>query len=138
MRVIIHQKNLVITPALNVYIEAKLLKPLRRLLKSYLGKELPILGLEFGRTTCHHRKGKIYHAEVNLFLDGKLLRAEVDDEDIRAACDLLEEELERQILVYKNRTRALYKWGARRVKKEMRFDAAARFYRKGRILNEGN
>ena len=138
MRVIIHQKNLVITPALNVYIEAKLLKPLRRLLKPYSGKEFPILELEFGRVTRHHRKGKVYHAEANLSLGGKLLRAEADDEDIRTASDLLEEELEKQIKAHKSRMLALYKRGARRAKKEMRLDPAARMYRKGRILNEGS
>lgn len=138
MRVTIRQKNLEITPALNVYLETKLLKPLRRLLKSSLGKELPILELEFGRASFHHHKGKVYHAEANLSLGGKLLRAEVDGEDIRAACDLLEEELERQILTYKDKTLALHKRNARRAKKDIRLDRAARMYRKGRILNEGN
>lgn len=138
MRVTIRQKNLEITPALNVYLETKLLKPLRRLLKSSLDKELPILELEFGRNTRHHHKGKVYHAEANLSLGGKLLRAEVDGEDIRAACDLLEEELERQILTYKDKTRALHKRGARRAKKDIRLDSGARMYRKGRIRDEGN
>lgn len=150
MRVTIRQKNLEITPALSIYIETKLLQPLHRLLKSNLGKELPILELEFGRATRHHRKGKIYHAEANLSLNGKFLRAEVDGEDIRATCDLLEEELERQILTYKTRMQALYKRGARRAKKDLRFDSAARFSieraslrsasgrAKGRIIDEGN
>lgn len=138
MRIIVRQKNLEITPALNVYLETKLLKPLRLLLKSSIGKELPILELEFGRNTRHHHKGKVYHAEANLSLNGKLLRAEVDDEDIRTACDLLEEELERQIQVYKGKTQALHKRGARNAKKDLRLDKAARFYRKGRILNEGD
>ena len=138
MHVSIRQKNLEVTPALKNYIEVKILKPLRRLLKLNIEKELPILELEFGRTTRHHHKGRVYHAEANLSLDGKLLRAEVDEEDIRAACDLLEEELEKQIMTYKSRTQAQNRRGARRVKKDLRMDSAARFYRKGRILNEGN
>ncbi len=138
MRVTIRQNNLEVTPALGVYIEAKLLKPLRRLLKSHPSQELPILDLEFGRTTRHHLKGKVYHAEATLSLDGKVLRAEVDEEDIRAACDLLEEELKKEVLSYKNKTIALHKREARRVKKDLRLDPAARMYRQGRIRDEGN
>lgn len=138
MRVTIYQKNLAITPALNIYIEIKLLKPLRRLLKSYLGKELPILALEFGRATRHHHKGKVYHAEATLALGKKVLRAEVDEENIRAACDLLAAELKKEILNYKNKTFALHKKETRRVKKDLRFDPAARMYRQGRIRDEGN
>lgn len=138
MRITIRQNNLEITPALNIYIETKLLKPLRRLLKSHPGRELPILDLEFGRATRHHHKGKIYHAEATLSLDGKVLRAEVDEENIRAACDLLEEELKKEVLNYKNKIFALHKREARRVKKDLRLDPVARMYRQGRIRDEGN
>lgn len=127
-----------ITPALGIYVETKLLKPLRRLLKSHPSQELPILDLEFGRTTRHHLKGKIYHAEATLSLDGKILRAEVDEEDIRAACDFLEAELKKEIINYKNKALALHKREARRVKKDLRLNPAARMYRKGRIRDEGN
>lgn len=138
MRVTIRQNNLAITPALNIYIETKLLKPLRRILKFNSSQEFPILNLEFGRATRHHHKGRVYHAQATLSLGGKVLRAEVKEEDIRVACDLLEEELERQILTYKSRIQALYKRGARRVKKDLHLDPGARMYRKGRILEEGN
>ncbi|MBI2640555.1 MAG: ribosome-associated translation inhibitor RaiA [Candidatus Sungbacteria bacterium] len=138
MRVTLRQKNLEITPALRVYIESKLLKSVRRLMKNVMTQSLPILDLEFGRSTRHHRKGRVYHAEANLTLDGTLLRAEVDDEDIRAACDLLAEELEREIVTYKSRARARERRGSRRVKKDLHLDPAARLYRRGRIRNEGN
>lgn len=138
MRVTIRQKNLSITPALRVYIEAKLLKPIRRVLEGAEERELPILDLELSRSTLHHKKGKVYHAEANLSLGRKLLRAEADDQDIRAACDSLREELEREILNYKRRARAVDRRDARRVKKDLRLDPSARLYRHGRIRNEGN
>lgn len=138
MRVTIRQKNIEITPALRVYIEAKVLKPVRRIIQKIAAKELPILDLEFGRNTRHHHKGKVYHAQAVLSLNGKLLRAEVDDEDIRAGIDLLGEELKREILTMKSRSRALEFRAIRRAKKDLRFDPAARLYRKGRIRNEGN
>lgn len=138
MRITIRQKNLQITPALRAYVELKLLKPIERLMKNAAGDALPILDLEFGRSTRHHRKGKVYHAEASLALDGVLLRAEVDDEDIRAACDLLAEELEREIVTYRGRARAKERRGERVAKKELHLDPAARLFRKGRIRNEGN
>lgn len=138
MRVTIRQKNLSITPALRVYIESKLLKTVRRLLKNAAGEALPILDLEIGRSTRHHKKGRVYHVEANLSLGGKLLRAEVDAEDIRAACDLLEEELGREITTYRGKARAKERRGERAAKKDIRLDKSARLWRKGRILNEGN
>ena len=118
MRVTIRQKNLEITDALRVYIETKIIKTVRQLLGS-AADDLPILDLEFMRTTEHHRKGKVYHAEANLSLGKTRLRAEVDDEDMRSACDLLEEELRREITTFKNKRRTLAKRGGRKIKKEI-------------------
>ena len=138
MRITIRHKSFDITPALGVYIESKILKPIRRLLKNIAGTQLPVLDLEFSRVTRHHRKGLVYHAEANLSVGDMRLRAEIDCEDMRAACDLVEEELERQIVQLKGRRSALEKRGARRAKKELHLDPAARFFRKGRIREEGN
>ena len=137
MRVTIRQKNLKITPALDAYIGMKILKPIRQLLRKLRGAEFPIVDLEIARTTRHHRKGKIYSAEANLSLGGKLLRAEAEGEDVRAAIDLLSEEIEREIKTYKGKNRAFLLRGARQAKKDLRLDPAARLYRRGRIREEG-
>lgn len=138
MRITIRQKNLKITPALTLYIEQKILKPVRRLLKENVARELPILDLEFGRTTLHHRKGRVYHTQANLTLGRKMLRAEVDDEDIRVACDLLKEELEEEIRSYKGKRLSLLKRQGRSSKRESRYHPAARFGRSARVRQEGN
>lgn len=138
MRLTLRSKNLVVTPALETYIESKLLKPLRRLLKKAVLQELPLLDLVISRSTRHHRKGKVYRAEANLKIGKNMLRAEVEHEDVRAACDLLEEELERQVSTCKNRSRAMNFRSARQFKKDLRLDRSARLFRKGRIRNEGN
>lgn len=153
MRVLIRQKNLEITPALRIYLESKVLKPIHRLLKGAEKSALPVLTVEVGRTTRRHRKGAVYHTAASFAWDGALLHAEAEDEDIRAACDRLEEELEREILTYKGRTVALEKRGARRAKEELRLNPAARFsteraspmhgraarFRRGtRVRDEGN
>ncbi len=138
MRVTIRQKNLKITPALTKYIEQKILKPIRRLLKESSTQDLPILDLEFARTTRHHRKGKVYHAEANLMFGKKMLRAEADEEDIRVACDFLKEELEREIRSFKGKRLAQDRREGRGIKKEFRYDPAARILGKGRNRNEGS
>lgn len=121
-------------------------------MKDTVSKELPILDLEFVRTTVHHHKGKVFHAEANLSLGRNLIHAEADDEDMRIACDILERVLRREIMVYKNRSRATGNRIARRLKKDLRLDPAAQFPierasphgwaarmpRKGRIIEEGN
>jgi len=137
MRVTIREKNLEITPALRVYIEQKILNPARKLLKGIAETELPILDLEFSRTTEHHRKGRVYYAEATLTIGKIKLRASVEEENIRSCCDFLKDELENKIKRFKGRALVLRKRGARRAKKELHYDPAARVYHKGEILNEG-
>lgn len=138
MRVTIRQKDITITPALRTYIEVKILKPVQKLLKGVVAEELPILDLQFARSTKHHHKGKIYHVSVSLSLGKYLLRAEADEEDMHTACDLIEEELESEIKTFKERARAIERRAGRSAKNELRLNKAARLYRKGRIRNEGN
>lgn len=137
MRVTIRRRNLELTPSLATYAEKKIIEPIQKLLKRIRDDELPILDVELARTTRHHRKGNVFHAEANLSLDGTMLRAEATAEDIRAACDLLEEELRRELTHYKTKRTAIEKRRARQVKKDVRLSRAARLYRKGRIREEG-
>ena len=137
MRVTIRQKNLDITPALHVYIDSKVLKPVRRLLQYTKDSALPVLDLEFERSTMHHKKGKVFRAEATLTLNGRRIRAAVGDEDIRACCDRLKEELERGILNYKSKKTAISRRVARSVKKSLRLDPLARKSRGARDREEG-
>lgn len=138
MRINLKSKNLEVTPALHTYIEAKILKPVKKLLKGVAGSDLPVLDLEFSRTTRHHQKGRIYRAEANLTIGNKMLRAVVEEEDIRVACDLLEDGLVNEIKKFKNRTISITRRGAMRAKKDLRLDPRARFYKTARTRNEGN
>ncbi len=100
--------------------------------------DLPITEIEVERTTAHHRKGEVYRVAVKL-CGGKLcFYANAQNVDIRAACDDAQEELEREMYGKKNRVTAMFRRGARVFKKSMRFDPAARFWRKGRIRDEGD
>lgn len=138
MRFKIYAKNLILTPALRIYAEEKIVRPVELRIKKAAESDLPILEVEISRTTEHHRKGKVYHAEANLKLGKTLIRAEADDEDARTAIDLLKDEIEGELTHFKGRRQAVERRGARRAKKEMHLAKSARRYRKGRIRDEGN
>ena len=56
--------------------------------------------IEIGKISEHHKKGKIFFAEVNLELPHRLLRATADSEDLYKAIDLVRKEMEREILKF--------------------------------------
>lgn len=138
MRVNIRQKNIEVTPALREYIEEKIIHTAEKFLQSQASTDLPILDVEVERTTAHHRKGDVFRMAVKLCAGKQCFYANAHGEDMHAACDLLEGELQREMYGRKNRLSALFRRGARIFKKNMRFDPAARFWRKGRIRDEGN
>lgn len=138
MRVNIRQKNIEVTPALREYIEEKIIRVAEKFLQQQAFTDLPILDVDVERTTMHHRKGDVFRVAAKLCAGKQCFYANSHHEDVRAACDLLEEELERRMYSKKNRISAIFRRGARVFKKNMRFDPAARFWRKGRIRDEGN
>ena len=138
MRVNIRQKNIEVTPALREYIEEKIIRVAEKFLQEQASTDLPILDVEVERTTAHHRKGDVYRVAAKLCGGKQCFYANARHADVRSACDLLEEELEREMYGRKNRITALFRRGARVFKKNMRFDPAARFWRKGRIRDEGD
>lgn len=138
MRVNIRQKNIEVTPILREYIEEKIIRVAEKFLHKQAPADLPILDVEVERTTGHHRKGEIYRVAAKLCGGKQCFYAHARSTDVRAACDLLEEELEREMYGRKNRITAIFRRGARVFKKNIRFDPAARFWRKGRIRDEGD
>lgn len=100
MRIEISGHNLSLTPSLGEYAKEKF---------GLLGKLLEQFDYEGGvalravleRTTSHHHKGEIYRVTANLTLPHGTLRAEKSHENIRAAVDIVQEELEGQIRKYR-------------------------------------
>lgn len=85
--------------------------------------------VEIERTTKHHRKGKIFRAECQIKLPGKIIRAESTKRDIRLAVDEIKDELQRELKKYKNKRDAIYKRAARKAKRVLKFSPLA-FIRK--------
>lgn len=131
MRTTIRQKDLEITPALQEYIERKVVQPVGKFLKRNAATDLPVLDIEVGRVTKHHHKGNVFHASATLTIGKRVLRADATDADIHAACDQLENELKREIGTFKSKASAMQKRAARAVKQQVRYAKAARIKGKG-------
>ena len=66
-------------------------------LDKMIGNDKSTARVEIGLPSLHHRSGKIYYAEVNLSIDGVLLRASCEHEDMRNAIVDAKNELQTQI-----------------------------------------
>ncbi len=101
MKVIIKATNLELTEPLKTYIEDKV----EGLSKFFPGLDPDAVKarVEVARSTRHHKRGNVYHVDVNLELPGTVLRAEKDDADIRAAIDAVKDKLKREIDKYKEK-----------------------------------
>lgn len=51
----------------------------------------------------HHKKGKIYYAEANIKVPGKIIRSEAREENIYKAINTVKDELQRLLKKYKKR-----------------------------------
>ena len=126
MKITIEAAGTELTPALKIFIESKF-KPLVKLVEKLEGKGEAEIVLEVSRTTRHHHKGLVFRAKGNLKFGKTLLRAEANGESIRAAVDILKDELKREIVGFKERFSVLAKRGARSAKKYIRLSKDARF-----------
>jgi putative sigma-54 modulation protein len=100
MKIIIHAKNIELTPAIKSYVDEKV---------GSLSKFLPVhddvieTRVEVGKPSLHHREGPVFYAEVNLLVGGKLIRANEKNFDLYAAIDKVRDEVEAQIKKFKEK-----------------------------------
>ncbi len=126
MKITIEAAGTELTPALKTFIENKF-KALVKLVEKLEGKGETEIVLEVSRTTKHHHKGLVFLAKGNLKFGKTLLRAEASGESLRAAVDILKDELKREIVSFKERFNVLAKRGSRSAKKEISLSKDARF-----------
>ncbi len=102
MKITIEATGFELTPSIRAYIENKI-GSLARLLKRFeLERELTAVA-EVGKTTKHHKHGNVFRAALNLDLPGKLIRAESENEDLRAAVDEVKDKTKNELEKYKNK-----------------------------------
>lgn len=147
MKIIIRTKNIQLTKFLKEFIEEKI-NSLEKFSKffynekyfdHFFGKGKPTVEawLEIGKTTLHHQKGPYFWAECQMRFPKRSLRATAQSEDLKLAIVEVKDELQRQLKQYKEKLTALTKRRARILKKGLKLSPQARFWRKGRIKEEG-
>lgn len=130
---IIKATNFELTKALEDFVEEKI----GGLEKFITGKPAEIF-VELGKSTRHHISGPFWRAECQISLPGKKsLRAESEQKNLKMAIVEVKNELHSQLNGYKEKTFSKTKRLSRVFKKELKLSPAARFYRKGRIREEG-
>lgn len=80
------------------------------------GAKNSLAEIEVGKITHHHRQGDIFRAEVNIRTQDGKFRAVSEGEDLYSSIDDVKDELEREIISYKDKKRTLFKRGAYVVK----------------------
>jgi len=100
MKVTIKTTNLKLTPGVKKAIEEKI---------ATLDKFIPYIDttveafVEVAFETRHHKKGKIYYAEADIKVPGKIIRSEARGEDIYQAINEIKDELQLLLKKYKKR-----------------------------------
>ena len=147
MKIVIQAKNLKLNQALEDYINEKL-NSLEKFVKVLYnekyydhffskGKPRVEAWVEIGKITLHHKKGPFFWAECQMRFPKRTLRSIAKSDNIKQAITEVKDELQRQLKQYQEKFQAKTKREARIFKKELKLSPSARFYRKGRIREEG-
>lgn len=102
MKIIINVINLDLTRVLREYIEMKL-APLAKFVGRFDEMGSAELRVEISRTTRHHKHGDVFWAAADLRLPKKILRAEAEAPDARAAINIVKNTLRIEIEKYRTR-----------------------------------
>jgi len=160
VKVVIKTKNLRLTKTLKSFVEEKvnslekflkIFQPAERFNhflgspaqilknKTWVGKGKPRIEawVEIGKISLRHKKGPYFWAECQMRLPGKSLRSTARSKDLKLAITKVKDELQRELKEYKEKLTALTKRRQRALKKLLKISPQARFWRKGRIREEG-
>lgn len=108
--------NLELTDALRTLVEQKF-----DTLEKFIGNETDVsCDIELEKMT-NSQNGNIFRAEANLFLRGKLYRAEATTDQIEKSIDEVPDELARELQKSQSRTKTLVKKGGAMFKRMMQF-----------------
>lgn len=144
MKIIIKATNIKLTESLKSFVEEKIgeldkfLEDILRKVDVFNGREPRAEAyVEIGKPSRHHRKGDVFYAECQIPLPGKGVRSEAEREDLKLAICEVKDELQRLLKKYKKAQVQKAERIQRRIKKDLKLSKRARFYRKGRIREEG-
>lgn len=115
-RISMKTTNITVSPDLEALIEHKF-EALGRLLPD---RKEALCEIELEKE-AEHQSGKIYRAEVNLTVAGKLFRTEATEEQIEHAIDVARGELKRELERAHGKRQSLLKRGGQAIKRMIRF-----------------
>lgn len=104
-----------LTPDILAYAEKRLSK-----VDKYISASDPVMALEIGRVTQHHRQGEVFRAEVRIVGGGADYYAAKEANDLRAAIDEVKDEIIQEVNKDKGRRTTLMRRGGRMVKDMVR------------------
>jgi len=137
MQIIIKGTKIELTRALKDFVEEKV-KDLEKFFEFKVKQNFEVKAfVEIGKTSKRHRKGDIFFAECQIFLPGEGVRAVAEREDLKLAICEVKDKLQIQLKKYKDIQMEKIARGKRRIKKDLKISKHARFYRKGRLREEG-
>lgn len=110
--------NIELTEELETLVEQKL-SPLEKFLPD--GETDMKCEVELERVTDHHQSGKIFRAEINLYVGGKLFRAEGTEDQMEKAVDEMRDGVKRELRRASGKRESLIRRGGRKIKNMMRF-----------------
>ena len=120
MQINLQGKNIELTEDIYDYV-LKRVTNLEKLLSGIEEKDGEIKAkFEIGRSTKHHKRGEVFHADCLINIDGKEFFASADREDLYQAVDEVKDTLYLEINRDKDRTQTLLKRGALSVKKMLK------------------
>lgn len=103
MKLILHAKNIDLTPSIRTFVEEKIGSISKFLKPAEDG--LAECRVEIGKPSRHHKSGFVFYAEVNLKIGSRLFRAVAEHLDLHTAVDFTRDEIERQVKEYKQKSR---------------------------------
>ncbi len=72
--------------------------------------------VELEKTTNHHKAGDIFRAEVHIWINGKIIKAEKTSANMYSSIDLMQEELFNILSNKKDKRITLFRKGAQKIK----------------------
>lgn len=101
MQIIIKTTHVEPTDALRHYVEERI-KSLEKYIGRFEEQGEAVARVELACKTQHHRSGDVFNAEVNLHINGDIIRASRDEETMYAAIDAVKDILKLEIQKYKD------------------------------------
>ena len=102
MKTQIKASNVELTEALKDYIQKKMDHLYR-----FVNHKNAIAYVEIEKTTNHHKKGEVFRAEVNVEIDGDVVRVEKTTPDLYKSIDKIKDEMEVQLANKKDKAVSL-------------------------------